>query len=145
MQKAGQARASRNALLVRRHAAILCWLICPTAHPVEAAMKHLPLPLPLRLSRRRLAIFAAAFGLALLAVPAAHAFTLDGNANTTPSGTPRFTDPDEQFSGTSTGGPTTTYRQGNTTFRFSGSNSPTDDRASVDRMFDPLGRPGDPR
>ena len=131
----------RRALLVRRHTAILCWLICSITHPVEAAMKHSPL----RLSRHRLAIFAAAFGLALLAVPAAHAFTLDSNANTTPSGTPRFTDPDEQFSGTSTGGPTTTYRQGNTTFRFGNSNSQMDDRASVDRMFDPLGRPGDPR
>jgi hypothetical protein len=141
MQKAGQACPVLPRIACPPPCRHIVLADLPHTHPVEAAMKHLPL----RLSHHRLAIFAAAFGLALLAVPAAHAFTLDGNANTTPSGTPRFTDPDEQFSGTSTGGSTTTYRQGTTTFRFGNSNSQMDDRASVNRMFDPLGGPGDPR
>ena len=61
-------------------------------------MKHLP-PSP---SRHRLAVLAAAFGLVLLAAPAApaaHAFTIDDQSNTNNDGTARYTDPDARFSG----------------------------------------------
>lgn len=100
---------------------------------------------PLRPSHRLLAIFAAGFGLALMTMPAARAFTLDGNANTNANGTARYTDPDAQFSGSS-GGQGTTIHNGNATFHFGPANQQqSDDRSSINRMFDPLGRPGDPR
>lgn len=98
----------------------------------------------LRPSHRLLAVFAAAFGLALMAAPVAHAFTLDSNANTGSNGAARYTDPDEQFSGSGSG-PGTTIHNGNATFQFGAANQQSDDHASINRMFDPLGRPGDAR
>ena len=50
-------------------------------------MKHLP--------SRPLAVFAAAFALAVLAAPAAQAFTFEGNSNA--SGGARYADPDARF------------------------------------------------
>jgi hypothetical protein len=113
---------------------------------VEAAMKQPSL----RPSHRLLTVFAAGFGLALVAMPTAHAFTLDGNANTNSDGTARYTDPDAQFSGSGSGsgsgGQGTTIHNGNATFHFGPANQQqSDDRSSINRMFDPLGRPGDPR
>ena len=102
-------------------------------------MKHLPLCPP----RGPLAIVAVAFALALLASPAAQAFTLDSSANTTAAGTARYADPDEQFSGGN--GQGTTIHNGAATLQFGSGNQQSDDQAAVNRMFDPLGRPGDPR
>ena len=64
-------------------------------------MKHLP-PSP---SRHRLAVLAAAFGLAVLAAPVAHAFTIDDQSNTNSDGRARYADPDARFSGAGSGRP----------------------------------------
>ncbi len=104
-------------------------------------MTHLP-PSP---SRPRLAVLAAAFGLAMLAMlapPAAQAFTMDNQANSNANGSARYTDPDEQFSGSGDG--QTVIRQGNTSIQF-GQGQSFDQRYSTDRMFNPIGRPGDDR
>jgi hypothetical protein len=90
----------------------------------------------------RLGVFAAAFGLSVLAAPAAHAFTMDNQSNTTSDGSARYTDPDERFSGSGDG--QTTMRQGNTTLQF-GSRPSFDQRYDNSRMFDPLGKPGQDR
>lgn len=100
-------------------------------------MTHLPPS-----SQRRLALLAAAFGLAALAAPAAQAFTMDNQANTNANGAARYTDPDERFSGSGDG--QTVLRQGNTTFQF-GQPQSFEQKYSTDRMFNPNGRPGDDR
>jgi hypothetical protein len=102
-------------------------------------MKHLP-PCP---SRHRLAVLAAACGLALLAAPAAHAFTIDDQSNTNSDGSARYSDPDARFSNSGSG--QTTIQQGNTTIRFGGQQGSFNQRYNPNRMFDPLGRPGDER
>jgi hypothetical protein len=96
-------------------------------------MKHLP---P---SHRRLAVLAAAFGLALLAAPAAQAFTIDNQSDTTSSGSARYTDPDEQFSGAGNG--QSTMQLGNTTLRFGTQQGSFDQRYDANRVFDSLTRP----
>ncbi len=84
-----------------------------------------------------------AFALALSAAPAAQAFTLDNSSNTTSNGTARYSDPDEQFSGSSSGSGKTTMRQGNTTFQFGPAGQGSfDQRYNPNRMFDTLGGPG---
>lgn len=98
--------------------------------------------LPPSSSRHRLAVLAVAFGLATLAAPAAQAFTMDTQSNTNINGAARYTDPDEQFSGASSG--QSTIRQGNTTFQF-GQPQSFDQRYDTNRLFNPLGRPGDDR
>ena len=102
-------------------------------------MKHLP-PSP---SRNRLAVLAAAFGLALLAAPAAHAFTIEDQSNTNGDGTARYVDPDARFSGSGNG--QTTIQQGNTTLRFGGQQGSFDQRYNPNRMFDPNARPDSER
>jgi hypothetical protein len=102
-------------------------------------MKHLP-PSP---SHHRLAVLAAAFGLALLAAPVAHAFTIEDQSNTNSNGTARYSDPDARFSGSGNG--QTTIQQGNTTLRFGGQQGSFDQRYNPNRMFDPNGRPDDNR
>lgn len=102
-------------------------------------MKHLP---PSR-SRQRLAVLAAALGLAVLAAPAAHAFTIDDQSNTNSDGTARYTDPDARFSGSGNG--QTVIKQGNTTIQFGGQPQSFDQRYSTDRMFNANPRPGDDR
>jgi hypothetical protein len=104
----------------------------------EAVMKYLPSS-P---SRHRLAVLVAAFGLALLAMPAAHAFTIDDHSNTNSDGTARYTDPDERFSGSGNG--QTTIQQGNATLRFGGQPS-FDQRYNPNQTFDPNARSGDDR
>ena len=101
-------------------------------------MTHLP-PSP---SRHRLAVLAAAFGLALLTMPVAHAFTFEGQGDTSNDGAARITDPEARFSGT---GPATTIKQGNTTIQFGGQMGSFDQRYNSNRMFEPNGRPGDGR
>ncbi|HEY7999905.1 MAG TPA: hypothetical protein VIE87_13885 [Pseudolabrys sp.] len=97
-------------------------------------MKHLP--------HYRLGVFAAAFGLAVLAAPAARAFTMDTQSNTSADGSARYTDPDSRLTGSGDG--QTTLRQGNTTLQFG--NRPTfEQRYDNSRMFQPLGRPGEDR
>ncbi len=95
-------------------------------------MKHL--------THRYLATLAAAFGLVMLAAPAAHAFTMDNQSNTNSDGSARYTDPDTRFSGTSSG--QTTIQQGNTRFQFGSQQGTFDQRYNSDRMFDTLGGPG---
>jgi hypothetical protein len=94
-------------------------------------------------SRQRLAMLAAAFGLALLAAPAAHAFTIDEQSNTNSDGSARYTDPDSRFSGTGNG--QTTLKQGNTTIRFGGQQGSFDQRYNPSQMFEPIGRPAGER
>jgi hypothetical protein len=106
----------------------------PFKTSVRAVMKHLP--------HYRLGVFAAAFGLAVLAAPAAHAFTMDTQSNTNADGSARYTDPDSRLTGSGDG--QTTLRQGNTTLQFG--NRPTfEQRYDNSRMFQPLGRPGEDR
>jgi len=95
-------------------------------------MKHLPPSA----SRRRLAILAAAFGLAVLAAPA-QAFTIDDQSNTNSNGSARYADPDARFSGYGT---PTTIQQGNTTLQLGGQQGSFDQRYNPNRMFDPVSR-----
>jgi len=81
---------------------------------------------------------AVAFGLAMLAAPAAQAFTIDNQS--TSSGSARYSDPDAQFD--NDGNKQSTIKQGNTTFRFgTAPEGSFNQRYNTDRMFDPIGRP----
>jgi hypothetical protein len=97
-------------------------------------------------SHRRVFMFAAAFGLGVVAAPAfvslAQAFTIDDQSNTNRDGSARFADPDSRFSGNGADGPTT-YRNGNMSLQFGSQRSLSDQRYNTDRMFNPNGRPGD--
>jgi hypothetical protein len=110
--------------------------------------------LPFSSSRYQLAVLAAAFGLALLAAPkfvdSAHAFTMEGQSNTNADGSTKFGDPDDRVTrfGSGGNGSGTTLRQGNTTFQFGPVQQDSGDarfKSDADRMFNPLGRPGDAR
>ena len=89
----------------------------------------------------RLAIVTAAFGLALLAAPAARAFTMDNSSNTNADGSARYADPDQRLTGTGNSNGQTTIKQGNATLQF-GSRPSFEQRYDNSRMFDPLGGPG---
>jgi len=104
-------------------------------------MKHPPLS-P---SRSRLAILAAVFGFMLAAASAAHAFTIDNQSNTHSDGSARYTDPDEQFSGTGTGNNQTILRQGDATLRFGGNQGSFDQRYNANQVFDSLTQSGNNR
>jgi hypothetical protein len=98
-------------------------------------------------SRHQMAVLAAALGLALLAAPAAHAFTMDNQSNTNSDGTAKFSDPDDRISRFGSSGSGTTLQNGSTTFQFGPlQQNSNDSRFNSDaaRMFNPLGRPGDP-
>jgi hypothetical protein len=94
-------------------------------------------------------LVAVAFGSALLAVPAAHAFTIENQDST--GGTPQnfldlgkpAADPDQHGSRFSSGGQTK-LQSGNATFEF-GSQSSFQQRYNPSNMFDPLGSPDNPR
>jgi hypothetical protein len=104
-------------------------------------MKHSPLCL----SRHQIAMLAAALGLSLLAAPVAHAFTLEGQSDTSSGGSAKYTDPADPKSRLDSSG--TTLRQGNATFQFGPMQSESNDarfNADAARMFNPLGRPGQP-
>jgi len=90
--------------------------------------------------------FAVAFGLGVLAGPAAQAFTLESAGATNSDGSAKYVDPDRQSSRFDSGGGQTTIKQGNTTFQFGPAQQPSfDQRYNANRMFDPLGRPGENR
>ena len=92
----------------------------------------------------RLPLFAAAFGLALLAVPLAQAFTIEDQSSTASNNAARLADPASRLTGNGNSG--TTIQQGNTTLQFgSGRPSSFDSRYNTERMFNPNGRPGDDR
>jgi len=87
---------------------------------------------------RALSLAAAAFGLSLMGVPTAHAFTLDNQSNTSSVGTARYSDPDEHFS--NDGSRKTTIQNGNATLQFGGQTQSFDQRYDQNRLFDPLSR-----
>ena len=94
----------------------------------------------------RLPLFAAAFGLALLAVPLAQAFTIEDQSSTASNNAARLADPASRLTGNGNGNGGTTIQQGNTTLQFgSGRPSSFDSRYNIERMFNPNGRPGDDR
>lgn len=95
--------------------------------------------------QHRAVIAAAALGLCALAAPAAQAFTIEDQSTVTNSdGTAKFTNPGAPVTRFGNGGQTT-IQQGNATFQFGQQRSLNDERYTKDRMFDPLGRPGDSR
>ena len=102
------------------------------------------------LSRHQMALLAAAFGLALSAAPAAHAFTFEGQDNgvANSDGTrSKIVDPADARFGSGGDAPGT-LRQGNTTFQFGapGASSPSQRfNENANRVFNPLGRPGEDR
>jgi hypothetical protein len=102
-------------------------------------MKHLPL-----------VAFAAAFGLALLAAPAAQAFTFEnqesaagGGQNFLELGQRAASDPAQQSLRFGTGSPNT-YQQGPATFQFGtqGQMGSFDQRYNPSNLFDPYAREG---
>jgi len=95
------------------------------------------------LPRRWLTALVAACGLIALAAPAAHAFTIDNQSTNDGSGGARYADPDARFSNSGNG--QSTYHLGDTTVQFGGQPQSFDQRYNANRMFDPLGRPGDGR
>jgi hypothetical protein len=113
---------------------------------VRLPMKHSPF-CP---SRHQTAVLAVALGLALLAAPKfaglAHAFTLEGQSNSISDGAAKYADPVDPKSRLDGGGNGTTLQQGNTTFQFGGPGPSSSERFNSDanRMFNPLGRPGQP-
>ena len=91
------------------------------------------------------AVIAAAVATVILVAPAAQAFTLDEQSNTTAKGAARYSDPDARFDGADSGRGQV-IQQGNATIRFSGPEGGSfGQRYDTNRMFDPLGRPGDGR
>ena len=102
---------------------------------------------PLFPSRRQAAVLAVALGLALSAAPLAHAFTLEGQTITNSGGGAQYADPVDPKARVDSTGTGTTIRQGNTTFQFGGQAQSSGQRFNDDanRMFNPLGRPGDAR
>jgi len=93
--------------------------------------------------RHWLAALVAACGVIAVPAPAAHAFTIDNQSSNSGSGGARYADPDEQFSNSGNG--LSTYHLGDTTVQFGGQPQSFDQRYNSNRMFDPLGRPGDDR
>jgi hypothetical protein len=98
---------------------------------------------------RYFALIAAACGLALLATPLfvswAQAFTFEDQGGVSKGDGARgaIVDPDSRFSGSGTGNGQGTFKQGNTTLQF-GAQPSFDQRYNNSRMFEPLGRPGEP-
>jgi hypothetical protein len=97
----------------------------------------------LRIYHLLVATFAVALGLGLFA-PAAQAFTFEGQTTVTGNSSANYNSPaDSRFSsGSNNGQPT--IKQGNTTLQFGGQRS-FNQRFNADRLFDPLGRPGEDR
>ena len=101
--------------------------------------------LPICRLRHRAVILAAALGVGMLAAPAAQAFTIEDQSTVTNSdGTAKFVNPSAPVTRFGNGGQTT-LQQGNATFQFGPQRPLNDERYTKDRMFDPLGRPGDDR
>ncbi len=104
-----------------------------------------------RLAKSRLrrfafaAAFGAAFGLGVLAAPAAQAFTLESAGATNSDGSAKYVDPDQQISRFGSGGGQTTVKQGDATFHFGPAQQPFNQRYNADRMFQPNDRPAGER
>ena len=107
------------------------------------------MPLP---SSPRFALAAALLGAGLIAAPAVHAFTLQGESGKVPVDDQSFLYPDRGSMAAGTGQTQgfkqedgiTTYKQGNTTFQF-GRRRSFDEQYNTDHMFDPLGKPSGAR
>ncbi|MEP7029987.1 MAG: hypothetical protein ABI830_03550 [Pseudolabrys sp.] len=106
----------------------------------------------MKLSSFPLFAFAAAFGLAFLALAApAQAFTIEDQGQTSGAAAAQFggnndypRDPRYNSGQSNSNGSTSTLQQGNTTFQFGGRQS-FDQRFSKDSMFDQVGRPSGER
>jgi hypothetical protein len=83
-------------------------------------------------------LFAAAFAFALLAAPAAQAFTMEGQSATNSDGSARYADPKNRFSDQKDG--KTLYENGNTSIRFGTGGAPNQNY-NPSSMFEPNGRP----
>ena len=95
------------------------------------------------MSVNRALIAAAAFGLGVLATPAAQAFTFEYQTPTNSDGAANYLDSDSRFSaGRDRDGKDApgTYRSGNTTLQF-GSRPSFEQRYDNRNMFEPNGRP----
>jgi hypothetical protein len=92
------------------------------------------------MKHHRLAIFTAAFGLAVFAAPVAHAFTFEGPpANASGDAAARYTDPEKRLTGSGNGN---TIQQGNSTIQFgAGQSGSFGQRYDPSPMFNPIGRP----
>jgi hypothetical protein len=90
---------------------------------------------------RCFAPIAAACGLALLAAPAAQAFTIENQGATDQAAAARL-DPARKFSNSGNG--QSTIKQGNTTLQF-GARPSFNQRYDSNRMFDPDSRLNDER
>ena len=87
-----------------------------------------------------LALAAAAFSLALLAAPAAQAFTIEELGASNGDGARNaIADPDGRVSRFGSSG--NTYKQGNTTLQFGTQQRGGDRYFNTDHMFNPNGRP----
>ena len=94
----------------------------------------------------RLAVIAAAGGLALLAASVAHAFTIEyqGGAAQGDGARSAIADPDGRTSRFGSGSGQSTIKQGNTTLQF-GARPSFDQRYDNNRLFDPGSRLNDGR
>ncbi len=90
----------------------------------------------------RLSLLAAVLGAALVAAPAARAFTLEYQGDTNSDGSAKIVDPDKRFSSGQNG--QNTIKQGNTTLQFGGRPS-FQQQYNSDRLFDPGARLNDQR
>jgi hypothetical protein len=117
----------------------LLWRDAGPPDNVEAAMKTLP---PL--------LFAAAFAAAILAAPAAHAFTFEKNASGDSlldgfaAGSNPYADPDDKLAPSQNanrfdGGGNTVYQQGGLSLQFGRPRS-FDEQYNPNDLFDPLKR-----
>jgi hypothetical protein len=99
-----------------------------------------------RLPKFYAVVFASGLALGLLGAQGARAFTLDKSGGTNSDGTAKYLDPDERYQ------PPAGSRDG-TSFRFGGGTVTVerprsfdgDFNENKDRLFSPLGRPGDAR
>ena len=98
---------------------------------------------------RRFAPLAAACGLALLTAPLfagwAQAFTFEDQSGAAKGDGARgaLAEPDGRASRFGSGNGQSTFKQGNATFQF-GAQPSFNQRYDNSRMFEPLGRPGEP-
>jgi hypothetical protein len=101
-----------------------------------------------RLTNTYLGLFAVLVaGLVAAASPAARAFTIDNSSNTNSDGSAKYADPDDRYQSKSASKPgTSTFQFGSGTGTFSVGPQRSFDNdysSGTDRMFTPLGRPGE--
>lgn len=106
------------------------------------------MPLPVSRRKRHIALAAVLITAGLLAAPAAQAFTVQDESGNLSATDQSFLYPDKgsmasgsgQIQGFKQEDGMTTFKSGNTTFKF-GHRPSFDERYNADHMFDPLGRP----